>query len=183
MTQSTATVPAWLSAAVVEYEQQQLTERANQIMHLQRLAENINSQLNKLGIEPLNPAHVEAGRLRGALLVGPDFDEGTYEVRAFWDETSQQIELHTADWETHNPQYGRVRLLNSIADIAAARHETPKPPAPHRHLGSEALRAIDGLNADRLNNHQVEAIVTAVNGLTAAVLHIGQLIKQVNDRP
>ncbi|TQE33115.1 hypothetical protein [Streptomyces ipomoeae] len=178
-----ATLPGWLAAAVEAHEAQVAEERGREILRLQGIAKQINAELAKVGIEPLHPARVEAGRIEGAVLVGPDYDEGTYEVRAFWDENSRQIELHTADWESREPKFGRVRVMNNLADVAAARHETPKFPAPPRDFKAEALFAIASLSPDRLNNHEVEALVNAVNGLTAAMLHVGDLITRANDRP
>ncbi|MFD5878442.1 hypothetical protein [Streptomyces yangpuensis] len=167
-----AAVPSWLTAAVEQYEKEQLDIRASQIMHRESHAEHINDKLASLGIEPLQPARLNAsGYLEGAVLVRADPEADTYEVRAFWDEESGQVELHTADWDGSG-QFRRVRLLNRLADVAAAHHETPKAPAPaRRNFAAEALRAIDSLNVDRLNDGRTEAIVTAINGLTAAVLH------------
>ncbi|MER5302177.1 hypothetical protein ABT039_22340 [Streptomyces lasiicapitis] len=183
-TTDSAAAPSWLAAAEEVYEHQQIDERANHIMACKRHAEQINDALGVFGIEPLQPARLtKSGQLEGAVLVGPDFEAGTYEVRALWDVNSQQIELHTADWETDRPRFGRVGLMSNIADVAAARRETPKFPAPRRNLSAEALQAIDSLSVDRLNNHDVEAVVTAIHGLTAAVLHVGDLIARGNDRP
>ncbi|MEV1040408.1 hypothetical protein AB0J01_27715 [Streptomyces sp. NPDC050204] len=176
--------PAWLAPAIEAYEQEKLNDGARTISRRQQLVRNINDRLAARQIVPLQPAHLdERHNLRGAVLLEADYDEGTYEVRALWDENSQQIELHTADWEDHNPSFGRVRLMNTVGDIIAARHETPKVPVPQRNFKNEALRAIDSLNVDRLDNYKVEAITTAINGLTAAVLHVGDLIARSADRP
>ncbi|WP_435245195.1 hypothetical protein [Streptomyces tendae] len=178
------TVPAWLAEAQETYEREKTDEGARTIMHRQQLVRNINDQLAARGIEALKAAHLdERGNLVGAVLIEADYEQGTYEVRALWDETNRQIELHTADWEDDIPRFARVRLLNTLGDIVAARYEIPKVPAPARHLGTEALNAIDSLSPDRLNNHEVEAVVTAINGLTAAVLHVGELITRSTDRP
>ncbi|MFC8570778.1 hypothetical protein ACFUIW_33980 [Streptomyces sp. NPDC057245] len=178
------TVPGWLAAAEEAYKLQEQNAKGNQIIQARRHAEFINDSLEKLGIEPLQPARLDrAGRLEGAILVRADYDEETQEVRALWDAESNQVELHTADWQENGPKFGRVRLLNSLADVAAARRETPKLPAPQRNFRVEALRAIDGFNVDRLNNRQVEVIVTAINGLTAAVLHQSEVMARGNDRP
>jgi hypothetical protein len=178
------TVPAWLTAAIAADEHRKLSEESNEIQRNRRSADLINRELAKHGVEPPHPAHAdERGRLVGAVLVMPDYEEGTYEVRAMWDEASKQIELHTLDWEDDRPQFGRVRLMNNLADIAAARHESPKFPAPPRDFRAEAMRAIDSLNVDRLNNGEVEAIVTAINGLTAAILHQTEANARVHDRP
>ncbi|WP_089107628.1 hypothetical protein [Streptomyces hyaluromycini] len=79
-------------------------------------------------------------------------------MRAAWSEDDKEVELHTADWEADRSTFGRVRLLNTLADVAAARREWPKFPAPRRDYRREALRAIDGLNADSLNNAHVGEI-------------------------
>ncbi|MCZ0983900.1 hypothetical protein O1L60_44865 [Streptomyces diastatochromogenes] len=184
MPDSTAapSVPAWLAKAQETYEQEKLDEGARTIMHRQQLVRNINTKLDALGVEALKPARLdEHGNLVGAVLLEADYDEDAHEVRALWDETNQQIELHTADWE--DQRFGRVRLLNTLGDIVAARYETPKTPAPARNLRNEALRAIDSLRPDVLNNYEVEAVVTAIDGLTAAVLHVGDLITRAADRP
>lgn len=178
------TVPAWLAAAIEADKHRKINAKADEILRNRKFADQINKALASYGVEPLHPAHVdEHGDLVGAVLLMPDYDEGTYEVRALWDEDSQQVELHTSDWEADRPGFGRVRLMNSLADIAAARHETPKPPALRRDFRSEALRAIDGFNVDHLNNGEVEVIVTAINGLTAAILHQTEVIARANDKP
>ncbi|MFB7649397.1 hypothetical protein ACFC0S_15935 [Streptomyces sp. NPDC056084] len=177
-------IPAWLAQAQAAYEQEKVDEGARTIMHRQQLVRNINDQLDSLGVEALKPARLdERGNLVGAVLLEADYDEGACEVRALWDEASRQIELHTADWEDRIPSFRRVRLLNTLGDIVAARYETPKAPAPARHLATEALRSLDSLRPDVLNNYEVEAIVTAINGLTAAVLHVGEQISRSADRP
>ncbi|MDX3165980.1 hypothetical protein PV516_19520 [Streptomyces scabiei] len=184
VTDTSSAVPTWLAASVEAHEQQKLEEHGNQILQAKRYAEQINDTLAKFGIEPLQPARISGtGQLEGAILIRSDYDEGTYEVRALWDSDSQQIELHTADWNDRTPKFGRVRLMNNLADVAAARHETPKFPDRQRNLRAEALHAIDALNPDRLNNGHVEAIVTAINGLTAAVLYRTESIARANDRP
>ncbi|WP_331744377.1 hypothetical protein OG762_49870 (plasmid) [Streptomyces sp. NBC_01136] len=38
-----------------------------------------------------------------------------------WSEDDKEVALHTADWEDDRPVFGRVRLLTSLADVAAAR--------------------------------------------------------------
>ncbi|MFD5452211.1 hypothetical protein [Streptomyces sp. NPDC127100] len=178
------TVPAWLAAAIEADEHRKLNEKANEIQRNKISADLINRKFDMFGVEPLHPAHTdERGHLVGAVLAMPDYDEGTYEVRAMWDEDSKQIELHTSDWMDDQPQFGRVRLMNSLADVAAARHETPKFPAPPRNLRFEALHAIDNVRPDNIKNAAVEAIVTAINGLTAAVLHQTEVIARGNDRP
>ncbi|MEF3117597.1 hypothetical protein [Streptomyces chrestomyceticus] len=193
MTDATATasaaIPPWLVTAIELYEQQKRTERGDQIKHQESIAATINRRLADLNVVPLRPARVNQwGGLEGALLAPATFDEeteqATYEVRAFWDAASDQVELRTCDWKTQPPVHGRARLLTGLADIAAARNEAPKPPAaPRRDLKAEALRTIGSLDVDRLNNHEVEAIATAIHGLTAAVLRVGDVIETLHGSP
>jgi hypothetical protein len=107
------TVPDWLAAAEAAH-QEQIDTVAQGLQRAQRHADLINARLAELGIEPIEAAGVY------------------YKVRAAWSEDDKQTELHTADWEDDRPRYGRVRLLNSLADVAAARRETPTIPATVR---------------------------------------------------
>ncbi|MFD8655026.1 hypothetical protein ACFV1D_45965, partial [Streptomyces mirabilis] len=126
------------------------------------------------------PPH-DRGNLRPARLTQPEFEPyAYYEVRAAWSEDDKQVELRTADWEDDRPKFGRVRLLNSLADVAAARRETPTFPAPRRDYRLEAIRAMDSLNADRLNNAHVEEIANAIHGNTAALLHVADTIARTS---
>ncbi|MEU3399425.1 hypothetical protein [Streptomyces filamentosus] len=183
MSDTVSTLPDWLAKAVAEHEQQQHIERGNRVLASRRIAESINASLQGMGITPQMEAYVDDhGCLQGALLVEADYAEDAYEVRALWDGRSQQVELHTRDWDGDG-NFGRVRLLNTIADVAAARHETPTPPQKPRDFRVEALRAIDTFSPDRLGNHEVEAVVTAANGITAAILHLADTIARTNSRP
>ncbi|MER5227116.1 hypothetical protein [Streptomyces flaveus] len=110
----------------------------------------------------------------------PTSSRGTYEVRALWSEDDEEVELHTADWKYDLAVFGRVRLLRSLADVAAARRETPKFPALVRDYRLEAIRAMDSVNVDRLNNAYVEEIATAIHGNTAALLHLADVIVRTN---
>ncbi|WP_019074410.1 hypothetical protein [Streptomyces hokutonensis] len=171
-------VPDWLAAAEAAHQEQQIGTVAQLLHRAQRYADLINARLADLGIEPIEAAGVDdRGTLRPARLTQPEVEPyAYYEVRAAWSEDDKQVELHTADWEDHDPTFGRVRLLHSLADVAAARRETPTFPAPRRDYLREAIRAIDGLDADRLNNAQVEEIANAVHGNTAALLHLADTI-------
>ncbi|PZT71444.1 hypothetical protein [Streptomyces sp. AC1-42T] len=177
MPDTTATaLPDWLAAAEADRAERALNEKAGALRLVMDQADKINSWLAQFGIEPASPADYDKfGNLQGAVLIGADYEEGTYEVRALWSVDDDAIELHTADWEDDVPTFGRVRLLNSIGDVAAARHETPKFPAPPRDFAAEARRAMDSLNVDRLNNGEVEVVVTALNGITAALLNLAQV--------
>ncbi|TRO55496.1 hypothetical protein E4K73_50405 [Streptomyces sp. IB201691-2A2] len=170
-------VPAWLAAAEQALQVQQLATRAEELRRAERYADLINARLAELGIEPVHGAGVDDdGRLPPARLIDADFDLSTFEVRAVWSEDDKQVQLQTADWEATRPQFGPVRLLTSLADVAAARHEMPKIPAPTRNYRSEAIRAMDGLRVDDLNNGAAEAIAAAIHGNTAALLHLADTI-------
>ncbi|MFF3731007.1 hypothetical protein ACFYXM_11950 [Streptomyces sp. NPDC002476] len=125
-------------------------------------ADKINKWLTEFGIEPLSPAgYDQFGNLKSAVLIGADYEVHTYEVRALWSTVDDALELHTADWEDDATAFGCVRLLRTIGDIAAARHETPKFPAQPRNFAAEARRAIDSLHVDNTNDARIEATVTA----------------------
>ncbi|GGX56436.1 hypothetical protein [Streptomyces chartreusis] len=175
-------VPHWLAAAEAAHQEQQTDVVAQEILRARHHAELINARLAELGIEPLAAAGIDdRGRLRPARLTEPDYEPHSYyEVRAAWNEDDKQVELHTADWEDDDPQFGRVGLLTSLADVAAARRATPTIPTPRRDYHREAIRAMDALNVDRLNNFEVEAIVTAVHGNTAALLHLADTVARNN---
>ncbi|WP_460074107.1 hypothetical protein [Streptomyces sp. YKOK-I1] len=176
------TVPDWLAAAEAAHQEQQIDTVAQGLQRVQRHADLINARLAELGIEPLEAAGIDNhGNLQPARLTQPEYEPyAYYEVRAAWSEADKQVELHTADWEADHPEFGRVRLLNSLADVAAARREWPKIPAPRRDYRREALRAIDGLNVDSLSSADVEAIANAVHGNTAALLHLADTIARTN---
>ncbi|MBP8536671.1 hypothetical protein [Streptomyces sp. MK37H] len=76
---------------------------------------------------------------------------------------------------------GRGRL-----SAALARRRRRRPPGdlclpcPRRDYRLEAIRAIDGLNADRLNNAHVQEIANAIHGNTAAPLHLADTIARTN---
>ncbi|MFH8295107.1 hypothetical protein [Streptomyces sp. NPDC018059] len=172
---TTTAPPAWLAAAEADRAERELNEKANKLRLVMDQAEKVNARLAELGIEPLNPAgYDQSGNFKAAVLIGADYDEYVYEVRAVWSAADNMVELHTADWEDDSTAFGRVRLLRSIGDVAAARHETPKFPARPRDFAAEARWAIDSFNVDRLNNGEVEVIVTALNGVTAALLHLAE---------
>ncbi|WP_405541159.1 hypothetical protein [Streptomyces phaeochromogenes] len=88
--------------------------------------------------------------------------------------------LRVAVGQDERPLFGRVGLLTSLADVAAARRETPKFPAPACDYRREAIRAMDGLNVDRLNDAGVEVIATAIHGTTAALLHLADTVARTN---
>ncbi|AEM88652.1 hypothetical protein [Streptomyces violaceusniger] len=91
----------WLAAATAAHEEQQLEILASQLLQIRRHADLINSRLADLGIEPVHEASVDRlGNLRSAKLLDADHDRGTYEVRAYWGEDTQAVELHTADRST-----------------------------------------------------------------------------------
>jgi hypothetical protein len=175
-------VPAWLAAAEAAHQEQQLDTAAYERRRAERHADLINARLAEFGIEPIEPAGIDGfGKLRPAKLTDAEFDgDPYYEVRAAWSEDDKAVELHTADWESDRPRLGYVRLLHSLADVAAARRETPKFPAPKRNWRTEAIRAIDGLNVDNLSNADVEALATAIHGNSAAVLHLADIIARTN---
>jgi hypothetical protein len=176
-----ATSPAatdWLTAAEDAYQQQQLQETGDRLRLATRHAELINARLAELGIIPLRQATVDCGQLQPAILVEPDFDENTYEVQALWSEAGQMVELHTADWETERYRFGRVRLLHSIADVAAARRETPTFPAPEPNYRLQAERSMS-VSADYISP-DAAAITTAIHGATAALLHLAQTVARTN---
>jgi hypothetical protein len=127
------TVPDWLAADEAAH-QEQIDTVAQGLQRAQRHADLINARLAELGIEPIEAAGIDDhGNLRAARLTQPEYEPHVYyEVRAAWSEDDKQTELHTADWEDDRPRYGRVRLLNSLADVAAARRETPTIPATVR---------------------------------------------------
>ncbi|MDQ1051918.1 hypothetical protein [Streptomyces sp. V4I2] len=172
----------WLAAAEAAHQEQQISAVAQNLQRAQRHAGLVNARLAELGIEPLEAAGInDRGNLRLARLTQPEFmPYARYEVRAAWSEDDKEVELHTADWEDDRPRYGRVRLLNSLADVAAARRETPTFPAPRRDYRLEAIRAMDNLNADRLNNAHVEEIANAIHGNTAALLHLADTIARIS---
>ncbi|MEU3704839.1 hypothetical protein AB0E82_21425 [Streptomyces anulatus] len=174
-TATIAALPDWLIKALAERKEHELHDKASKLRLVMDQADKINRWLAEFGIEPVSPAgYDKSGNLQAAVLIGADHEAGTYEVRALWSQDDDAIELHTADWEDDSPAFGRVRLLKSIGDVAAARHQTPKFPARPRDFAAEARRAMDSLNVDRLNNGEVEAVVTALNGITAALLHLAQ---------
>lgn len=175
-------VPAWLAAAEAAHQEQQIGIAAQDLQRAQRHADLINARLAELGIEPIAAADLDdRGNLRPARLTQPEFEPyAYYEVRAAWSEDDKEVELHTANWEDDRPRYGRVRLLNSLADVAAARRETPTFPAARRDYRIEAIRAMDGLNADHLDNAGAEAIATAIHGNTAALLYLTDTIARTN---
>ncbi|WP_282792940.1 hypothetical protein [Streptomyces sp. CC224B] len=177
MPDTTATaLPNWLAAAEADRAERELAVKASKLRLVKDQAEKINAKLAELGIEPLSPAgYDENGKLQAAVLIHADYVDPAYEVRALWSAEDNAVELHTAEWEPDSPGvFGRVRLLHSIGDIAAARHEIPKFPSPPRNYAAEARRAMDALNVDRLNNLEVEEIVTALNGITAALLNLAE---------
>lgn len=183
MSDTVSTHPDWFTEALAAAAEQRRVERGNQILASRRIAESINATLQRMGITPQMEAYVDDhGCLQGALLVEADYTEDAYEVRALWDGQSQQVELHTRDWDGDG-NFGRVRLLNTIADVAAARHETPKAPQKPRDFRAEALRAMDTFSPDQLGNHEVEAVVTAAHGITSAILHLADTIARTNSRP
>lgn len=170
-----AALPAWLATAEADRAERDLNEKASSLRLVMDQADKVNKKLAELGIEPLSAAgYDQSGNPKAAVLIGADYEEYTYEVRALWSTDDNAVELHTADFEEDSTAFGRVRLLRSIGDVAAARHETPKFPARLRDYAAEARWAIDSLNVDRLGNSEVEAVVTALNGVTAALLSLKQ---------
>ncbi|MFJ9478799.1 hypothetical protein ACIRRI_27900 [Streptomyces mirabilis] len=174
--------PDWLAAAEAAHQEQQIDIVAQRLLHAQRHAELINARLADLGIEPIAAAGLDGrGNLTPARLTEPEFEpHAYYEVRATWSEDDKEVELHTADWDDDRPVFGRVRLLTSLADVAAARRQTPTFLAPARDHRREAIRAMDGPNVDHLNDVGVEAIATAIHGNTAALLHLADTIARTN---
>jgi hypothetical protein len=124
-------VPDWLAAAEAARPEQHIA--AQGVLHAQRHADLINARLADLGIDPIEAAGVDdRGNLRPARLTKPESEPyAYYEVRAVWSEGDKQVELHTAYWEGDRPVFGRVRLLYSLADVAAARRETSTFGAPN----------------------------------------------------
>lgn len=181
-TAASPAVPAWLAAAEAAHQEQHIDTLAQGLLRARRHADLINARLADLGIEPIEAAGVDDhGHLKPARLTQPEFEPyAYYEVRAAWSEDDKEVELHTADWEADNPKFGRVRLLHSLADVAAARREWPKFPAPRRDYRLEAIRAMDGLNADHVNDAGAEAIANAIHGNTAALLHLADTIARTN---
>ncbi|MDQ1022441.1 hypothetical protein QF035_000023 [Streptomyces umbrinus] len=175
-------VPGWLAAAEAAHQEQQIDIVAQGLLRARRHADLINTRLADLGIEPIAAAGIDgSGKLRPAHLTDADFDgDPYYEVRAAWSEDDREVELHTADWEDDRPVFGRVGLLTSLADIAAARRQLPVFPAPPREYRREAIRAMDGLNVDHLNDAGAEAIATAIHGNTAALLHLADTIARTS---
>ncbi|MEJ8654630.1 hypothetical protein WKI65_43020 [Streptomyces sp. MS1.AVA.3] len=166
-------VPAWLATAEADRAERELSEKASNLRLVMDQADKVNKKLAELGIEPLSPAGYDRhGNAKAAVLIGADYEDYAYEVRALWSTGDNAVELHTADFEEDSSAFGRVRLLRSIGDVAAARHETPKFPARPRDYAAEARWAIDSLNVDRLGNGEVEAVVNALNGVTAALLNL-----------
>ncbi|MFF7987018.1 hypothetical protein ACFZDK_49430 [Streptomyces sp. NPDC007901] len=176
------TVPDWLAAAEAAHQEQQIDTVAQKLQRAQRHADLINARLAELGIEPLEAAGIDDhGDLRPARLTQPEYEPyAYYEVRAAWSEDDKEVELHTADWEADHPQFGRVSLLNSLADVAAARREWPTFPEPRCDYRREAIGAMERLNADSLNHAGVEAIANAIHGNTAALLHLADTIARTN---
>ncbi|MGW0647343.1 hypothetical protein ACWD4T_00820 [Streptomyces umbrinus] len=175
-------VPGWLAAAEAAHQEQQIDIVAQGLLRAQRHADLINTRLVGLGIEPIAAAGVDSrGTLILARLTQLEVEPyAYYEVRAAWSEDDKEVELHTADWEDDRPRFGRVGLLTSLADVAAARRQTPKFPAPPRDYRREAIRAMDGLNVDHVNDAGVEAVATAIHGNTAALLHLADTIARTN---
>ncbi|MFC9916219.1 hypothetical protein [Streptomyces sp. NPDC127197] len=143
MTATSATnqpaVPDWLAAAEAAHQEQQIDVVAQGLLRAQRHADLINARLAELGIEPIAAAGIDdRGNLTPARLTVPEFEPyAYYEVRAAWSEDNKEVELHTADWEDDRPKFGRVRLLNSLADVAAAR----PPNSPLRHATTARKRS------------------------------------------
>ncbi|MCC3655845.1 hypothetical protein LIX60_31170 [Streptomyces sp. S07_1.15] len=170
MTTTQTALPGWLIEAETAHQKQQRSAAAAALRRAKQHARQINTRLADLGIEPIKHASVgPRGQVQPAKLVGADYEQQTYEVRAVWSEQDETVELHTADWESPSPEFGRVRLLQTLADVAAARRETPTIPARRRDY---RLEAVDAMNyqADHLSSGDVEALVRAINGITAALL-------------
>jgi hypothetical protein len=169
------TPPAWLTAAETDREQ---AAGANALFHQQQAEKHaaaINATLAQLGIDPLVSARVERGSLVPALLLARDPEHEHYGVYAGWSDTSEQPSLLVTDWESpghrfHDPRYSR--LLNRAADVLDAREQGPRPePEPPRDFRADALRSIASLRVDHVGA-DAAAVAEAVNGLTAAVLHL-----------
>jgi hypothetical protein len=179
----TTTTPAWLAAAEAEHAESEAFQARNR----QRQAENevaaVNAALAQLGIEPLRHAYADAGHLVPALLLEPDPEQGHYGVHAAWSKKRQKTELLTDDWESRWPELRCARPLNEVGDVLKARAQGPAPhPVSRPDYQGTAERSLGGLREDYIGP-DAAAIVNAVNGLTAAVLHLAQLTAKADDRP
>ncbi|WP_432034611.1 hypothetical protein [Streptomyces antibioticus] len=170
-------VPDWLVAAEEALAKQRLEDLGARRRRAEGHALMINNRLERLGITPEYGAAVDdSDQLRPAKLVGPDYEAGTYEVRAAWDEASRTPTLLTADWEADRPEFGFVGLLRSAGDVAEARRKIPEFPEPTRDLHREALRGTQ--RAIYTSDESAQAICERIDNLTIAVLHLAEAIAQ-----
>lgn len=177
-TDTATAAPAWLAAAEAD--------RANAVgesflfrqRQAERQAATINAALARLQVDPLVPARAERDELVPALLLGRDAEHEHYGVYAGWSDTSEQTALLVSDWESPGHRFPSLRysrLLNRAGDILDAREQgaAPKPAAP-RDFRAEALRSVASLQVDYVSS-DAAAVAEAINGLTAAVLHIADI--------
>lgn len=174
--------PAWLAAAETDRQRDAASQLVWRHEQAKKHAARVNQTLANLGIEPTRSAYANAGGLVPALLLEPNPDAGHYGVHAGWNEESEQVALLVEDWEGEFTGLQHAQLLNRAGDILDARENGPKPePAPRRDHYAEALRSIDSLRVDYIGA-DAAAVAEAVNGLTAAVLHLARVTQQTNAR-
>lgn len=175
MTDTTATVPAWLATAEADRERAAGSDALFRQQQAEKRATAINQALARLDMEPITRAYAYGGVLHPAVLLEPDPERGHYGVHAGWSDKSDHTELLVEDFEGEFTGRRFSRLLHRPADVLDARENPPaRKPEPRRDFRAEALRSMDALRVDYVGA-DAAAVAEAVNGLTAAVLHLADV--------
>jgi hypothetical protein len=174
-------LPEWLTKAEEAREDQERLDVGKRALISKANAEQVNRKLASLGIEPITPATIASnGEVDPAHLTLTDYE--VYGVYATWDVDSQMVRLLVRDWDDTFVGLLPSRLLYTIADVAYARHEGPNNrPTQRVNLRAAALKGVLAGPGD--TSKDAQAIVNALQALTAAFLYVGDNICGINDRP
>ncbi|HLL34242.1 MAG TPA: hypothetical protein VK545_10190 [Streptomyces sp.] len=176
--QPTAEADGWLARAEADANEMRGMRLLDDANRARRNADRINARLKELGITPERPASVDGFRLVDAVLVAPNWQHSLHGVGATVVDSDPggDVRLTVRDYE--NPETVLVgRILHRIGDVAEARRELPDPPRqPAPDMRAWAMRSIDSLNANH-TTVDAYAIAEAINGLTAAVLHLADVTR------
>lgn len=174
---TTHTQPDWLRQAEAAREERETARLQKAWRRAQAQADQINTRLADLGIQPVTPASVhqrEYQPLQPALLVAADPEHELYAVYASHDGDNVVLEVdhYWGEW----PAPRRGPALRTVDDVLDARHYGVHEPLkePLNSLRALALATVDRLSGDMTVDGY--GIGEQISGLTAAVLHLADTL-------